>query len=259
MSSASPPPGDPIPRAVTAGRGPSPDPDAGLDVTDLRFARRAGCATTRPGDGALAPGRQRAGTGRRRAGAASTAKVIGRTLGKAWSDSLFGMSSQAAFWCALSTAPLLLALLGMVGYVAGWFGPATIDDVHEQIMLFLNTIFNEEVANNLVGDTVDTILSNGQADVVSIGLIISLLGRVVGDVGVRRVHHHRLLPARVPPSGGRAVLRLGLYIIALAAGILVLPLLAIGPDYLPRLFPEHWRRSSPRSSATPTSRASPSA
>jgi len=34
---------------------------------------------------------------------------------------------------------------------------------------------------------------------------------------------------------------LGLYIIALMSGILVLPLLAIGPDYLPRVFPELWR------------------
>ena len=44
-------------------------------------------------------------------------KIAARTLSKAWGDSLFGMSSQAAFWCALSTAPLLLALLGMIGYI----------------------------------------------------------------------------------------------------------------------------------------------
>ena len=31
---------------------------------------------------------------------------------------------------------------------------------------------------------------------------------------------------------------LGLYLVALVAGILLLPLLAIGPDYLPRLFPD---------------------
>ena len=34
---------------------------------------------------------------------------------------------------------------------------------------------------------------------------------------------------------------LGLYLLALFAGIIMLPLLAIGPDYLPRLFPESWR------------------
>ena len=131
--------------------------------------------------------------------------MFGRTLGKAWSDSLFGMSSQAAFWCAMSTAPLLLALLGLVGYVANWFGPATIHDVHAQIMLVLHTIFNEEVADNLVGDTVDTILNNGQTDVVFTGLINSVVrtarGRQGpsalssptrrGESGFRRCRHHR--------------------------------------------------------------------
>ena len=48
------------------------------------------------------------------------------------------------------------------------------DRVRDQVTLFLNTIFNEEVANNLLGNTVDTILNNGQTDVVSVGLIISL-------------------------------------------------------------------------------------
>ena len=93
-------------------------------------------------------------------------KIALRTLGKAWSDSLFGLSSQAAFWCALSTAPLLLALLGMIGFIVPYYFPAgTIDQVRDQVLLFLNTIFNEEVANNLVGNTVETILGNGQADV----------------------------------------------------------------------------------------------
>lgn len=40
-------------------------------------------------------------------------RVAARTLSKAWGNSLFGLSSQAAFWCALSTAPMLLALLGL--------------------------------------------------------------------------------------------------------------------------------------------------
>ena len=169
-------------------------------------------------------------------------KIIGRTLSKAWSDSLFGMSSQAAFWCALSTAPLLLALLGMIGYVVGWYFPAgTIDQVRDQILLFLNTVFNEEVANNLVGDTVNTILRNGQADVVSIGLLISIwagssaMSAFVESITIAYNQHEFRHPVV------ERLFALGLYIIALAAGIVMLPLLAIGPEYLPRLFPEQWR------------------
>ncbi len=168
-------------------------------------------------------------------------KIVGRTLSKAWGDSLFGMSSQAAFWCALSTAPLLLALLGMTGYVVQWFfPPGTIDAVKEQVDLFLNTIFNEEVATNLVGNTVQTILSNGQADVVSVGLVISLwagssaMSAFVESITIAYGQHEVRHPVV------ERFFALGLYLIALTAGIVLLPLLAIGPNYLPELFPVSW-------------------
>jgi len=169
-------------------------------------------------------------------------KIAGRTLSKAWADSLFGMSSQAAFWCALSTAPLLLALLGLVGYVVQWYFPTgTIDQVREQILLFLNTIFDEEVANQLVGNTVQTILGQGQADVVSVGLLISLwagssaMSAFVESITIAYGQHEVRHPV------AERFFALGLYLIALLAGIVMLPLLAIGPDYLPKLFPESWQ------------------
>jgi membrane protein len=169
-------------------------------------------------------------------------KIVLRTLSKAWEDSLFGLSSQAAFWCALSTAPLLLALLGMIGFIVPYYFPAgTIDQVRDQVLLFLNTIFNEEVANNLVGNTVETILGQGQADVVSIGLVISLwagssaMSAFVESITIAYNQHE----ARHPVT--ERFFALGLYLIALLAGIVMLPLLAIGPDYLPKLFPEAWR------------------
>ncbi len=168
-------------------------------------------------------------------------KVALRTLTKAWGDSLFGLSSQAAFWCALSTAPLLLALLGLVGYVAGWIGPGTITDVREQITVFLHTVFNEEVADNLVGNTVNVILNNGQADVVSVGLVISLwagssaMSAFVESITIAYCQHEHRHPAV------ERFFALGLYVGALTAGILVVPLLAIGPEYLPGIFPSGLR------------------
>ncbi len=147
------------------------------------------------------------------------------------------MSSQAAFWCALSTAPLLLALLGLVGYVANWIGPETMGDIREQTTVFLHTVFNEEVADNLVGNTVDVILNNGQADVVSIGLVISLwagssaMSAFIESITIAYCQHEVRHPVI------ERFFALGLYVGALTAGILIVPLLAIGPDYLPGIFP----------------------
>ncbi|GGM11902.1 YihY/virulence factor BrkB family protein [Nakamurella endophytica] len=167
-------------------------------------------------------------------------KVAGRTMSKAWSDSLFGMSSQAAFWCALSTAPLLLALLGLVGFVAPLFGPNTLGQIREQIDVFLHGLFNPEVATNLVGDTVNTILSNGRSDVVSVGLVISLwagssaMSAFVESITIAYCQHEVRHPVV------ERFFALGLYLVALVSGIFMLPLLAIGPTYLPRLFPHSW-------------------
>jgi len=168
-------------------------------------------------------------------------KIAGRTASKAWGDSLFGLSSQAAFWSALSTAPLLLALLGLVGYVTHWFPPGTNDDVRAQVFTFLHVIFNSEVADNLVGNTVDTILGNGRSDVVSVGLIISFwagssaMSAFVEAITIAYGQHEVRHPV------AERFFALFLYLIALFAGILLLPLLAIGPEYLPRLFPPDWR------------------
>jgi membrane protein len=151
------------------------------------------------------------------------------------------MSSQAAFWSALSTAPLLLALLGLSGYVARAIGPNTTGEIRDQVTVFLHTVFNQEVADNLIGNTVDVILTNNQADVVSVGLIISLwagssaMTAFVESINIAYGQHELRHPVL------ERFFALGLYVGALAAGIVVVPLLAVGPEVLPRLFPADWR------------------
>ncbi len=168
-------------------------------------------------------------------------KVAARTLSKAWGDSLFGLSSQAAFWCALSTAPMLLALLGLIGLTAPLFGAATLDSVHVGIDRFLHAVFNPEVANNLVGDTVNTILNSPRGDVISVGLLISLwagssaISALVEAITIAYRQHEYRHPAI------ERVFALGVYLVALLFGIILLPLLAIGPDLLVKWAPARWQ------------------
>jgi membrane protein len=168
-------------------------------------------------------------------------RVAGRTLSKAWGDSLFGLSSQAAFWSALSTAPILLAFLGLVSVIAPLFGQDTLASIHALINTFLHSVFNAEVADELVGDTVSTILSDTRGDLISIGLVIALwagsssMSAFIEAITVAYRQHEYRHPVI------ERFFALGLYVIALVSGVLLLPLLAIGPDYLVRLFPESWR------------------
>ena len=194
------------------------------------FAHRTTLPWPRPGTGPMpvVPGPRR-----RR-----WVKVMGRTLSKAWSDSLFGLSSQAAFWSALSTAPLLLALLGMVGFVGHWFGPDTVDAVQQQVLIFLHGLFSSEVVDSLLEKNVADMLHNGQADLVSVGFFISLwagssaISAFVEAITIAYGQHEVRHPAL------ERFFALGLYLIALIAGVITLPLLAIGPDALTNLFPQ---------------------
>lgn len=164
-----------------------------------------------------------------------------RTAGKTWNDSIFGWSSQAAFWCALSTAPLLLALLGMVGFVAGWYGPDTIKQVEDQVLIFLNTIFSPGIVNDLLAPSVHTLLTRGQADVVSVGFVISLwagssaFSAFVEAITIAYGQHEVRHPV------AERFFALGIYLVALICGIFLLPLAAIGPTALVHLFPLAWR------------------
>lgn len=168
-------------------------------------------------------------------------KIFKRTLGKIWGDSIFGWSAQAGFWCALSTAPMLLALLGSVGFVAGWFGPDTINQVEQQVLKFLHTVFSNDVVNGLLAENVHRLLHEGQGAIASVGFVISLwagssaMSAFVEAITIAYCQHEVRHPAL------ERLFALGLYLIGLIFGIVLLPLAAIGPTALVTLFPRNIR------------------
>lgn len=164
-------------------------------------------------------------------------RLISRTLWKAWDDGILGQSAQAAFWQVLSLPPLLLGLLGSIGFVAGWFGPSTVGMVETEILQFSDTVFTPDVVGQIIQPTVDDILNRGQGAIVSVGFVLSLwagssaLASLV-DAITRAYQQHKV---RNPVW--QRTFALLLYLVSLLGAVLVLPLLAIGPGVLPRLFP----------------------
>ncbi|HYZ10085.1 MAG TPA: YhjD/YihY/BrkB family envelope integrity protein [Pseudonocardiaceae bacterium] len=164
-------------------------------------------------------------------------RLVSRTLWKAWDDGILGQSAQAAFWQALSLPPLLLGLLGSIGFVAGWFGPSTVGMVQAEILQFSDTVFSADVVGQIIRPTVDDILNRGQGVIVSVGFVLSLwagssaLASLV-DAITRAYQQHKVRN----PIWQRTFALL-LYLVSLLGAVLVLPLLAIGPGVIPRLFP----------------------
>jgi membrane protein len=168
-------------------------------------------------------------------------RLVGRTLKKAWKGSIFSEAAEAAFWQTLSLPPLLLGLLGSLGYVSGWFGAALLDTVHDKIVRFSHTIFSDNVVSDIISPTVNDILRTGRGEVVSIGFLISLwagssaMSSFVDAITTAHDQYNVRNPV------WQRIFALLLYVVSLIGLIVGLPLLALGPDILPNFFPVSWR------------------
>lgn len=160
---------------------------------------------------------------------------------KAWGDSIFSKSAAAAFWQTLSLAPLLLGLLGCLGYVGGWFGPDTVHIVESKIITFSRNLFSSTVVDDLIAPTVRDVLQRGRGAVVSIGFVLSLwAGSSAMSTFVDAiVAAHRQQDARNPLW--QRIFALLLYVLFLVVSVFVLPLVALGPTLIGRVLPEAWR------------------
>lgn len=169
-------------------------------------------------------------------------RVARRTVRKAWDDDIFSHSAQAAFWQALSLPPLFLGLLGSLGFMGGWFGTAAVDAVEHGIIGFARRVFTPEVVDQIIAPTADSILSNGRADVVSVGFVVALWAgssAVAALVdSITDAHGQKLVRHPV----WQRIFSLLVYLFALVAAIITLPIIALGPDLLPDVLPESWRR-----------------
>lgn len=176
----------------------------------------------------------------RRAGR-QTGRLIGHVAVRAWDDSIFTKSAAAAFWQTLSLAPLLLGLLGSLGYVGGWFGPDTVDIVQSKIVAFSRDLFSASVVSDLIEPTVRDVLGRGRGAVVSVGFVLSLwagssaMATFVDSI----VEAHDQQDARHPVW--QRIFALLLYLGFLVAAVFILPLVALGPQLIGRVLPGAWR------------------
>lgn len=167
--------------------------------------------------------------------------LVKRTWTTAWDGNLFSEAAEAAYWQTLSFFPLLLGLLGLVGYIGDWFGQNVVTAVQSKIISFSDKIFAAQAVNNIITPTIHDLLTSAQGEVASIGFIISMYAGssatssfvdaitvAHGQYGVRNEVWQRFY----------AII---LYLGGLVIAVVGLPLLALGPNYLPRVFPESWQ------------------
>ena len=176
----------------------------------------------------------------RRGRVSTVAGLVRSTLSRAWNDRVLGLAAEAGFWQLLSLPSLLLAVMGLLGYFSGALGPDTVHDVETAIVHGLKHVIVPSAVDSTVQPAVDRILRGGRADVVSIGFIVSFwtgssamatfVNTITIAYGLR--HHRGAVRSRI--------LALELYLGFVAVGVVLLPLLVLGPARIIKLSPHNW-------------------
>jgi membrane protein len=166
--------------------------------------------------------------------------LLGATVSKAWQDRVLGLAAEAGFWQLLSLPSLLLGVLGLVGYFSGALGPDTVHDLENALVRGLKHVIVPSAVDSTVRPALHRILVGGRADVVSISFVVSLwtgssamttyVNTITIAYGLRA--HRNAVRSRL--------LALWLYVGFVVIGVVLLPLLVLGPSLFVRLFPQRW-------------------
>jgi membrane protein len=148
-----------------------------------------------------------------------------------------GLAAEAAFFVLLSLPPLLLGLVGALGYVDTVIGLDTIDHIRQNILQASSTVLSDKGVNQLVKPLVDDVFHGRRPDLISIGFLIALWS------GSRAVNVFvDTITIMYGLEGRRGIVRtrlmsLALYVVALVLGAAVLPLVVVGPNAVNDVLP----------------------
>jgi membrane protein len=148
-----------------------------------------------------------------------------------------GLAGEAAFFGVLSLPPLLFGLAGAIGFIADTLDIRTIAAFRGQLVELSSRVLTSQVVQSVIEPTLDDVLSRGHAGVISIGFLIALwAGSRALNVFVDTI------TIMYGMAGKRGLVRtralsFALYLLFLLAGIVVLPLILVGPSLVSRVLP----------------------
>ncbi|MFF8632949.1 YihY/virulence factor BrkB family protein [Streptomyces pilosus] len=150
---------------------------------------------------------------------------------------ILGLAAEAAFFTLLSVPPLLLSMIGLLGYVDAWTGADTIQSLQRNLLDASRTVLSDRGVSQIAEPILRDVTKGGRPDVISLGFLIAVwsgsravnvfietITVMYGLDGVRGIVKTRLL----------AFL---LFIVALLIGSIALPLMVAGPDAVVEIVP----------------------
>jgi membrane protein len=147
-----------------------------------------------------------------------------RTVRDSFADRVPGLAAEAAFFAVLSLPPLLLAVLGGIGYAA-----IEVEGVVEVIADLAGQVLRDETVEQLVEPAVRRLLEDGQAEVFSIGVALALWsGSRATSTYITAVTIAYDIDDPRPPWRLRLLAFL-VTVVGATLGVVLLPALVLGP------------------------------
>ena len=171
-------------------------------------------------------------------------EVLGQTLSKAWQDRILGLSAEAAFWQVLSIPPLLIGLLGTLGYLGDLIGDDAVRQIEDRLVSASSQVLTPNVVDSLVAPTLNDILAGGRLDVVSVGFMLSLWA---GSSATATFMNTIVIAYDQRDVRGPIRTRLKalwLFVVGLVVAVITLPLLVLGRGVLVSLLPDNWQATA---------------
>jgi membrane protein len=148
-----------------------------------------------------------------------------------------GLAAEAGFFALLSLPPLLLGLVGSIGYLGDWIGSDVVKQVQQSIIDGSAKILTSDVVNEVIKKTLTDVFDGGRFDIISIGFVIALWS------GSRALNVFIDTISIMYGLGGmRGIIRtralsFSLYVAAVVVGSIVVPLVLVGPTLIGKLLP----------------------
>ncbi|WP_406688724.1 YihY/virulence factor BrkB family protein [Saccharopolyspora sp. ID03-671] len=166
-------------------------------------------------------------------------RLTERTVESSGRYRLMGLAGEAAFFTLTSLPPVLLGVVGTLGYFAGWLGREdTLAAVEEALVHAAGAVLSPEAIDELLRPVLVEILGSGRAGIISIGFLLALwsgsaalnvyidtISVVYGLGGQRSAVRQRLMSILI-------------YVVGLLVSLVLLPLLAVGPSVIAGWLPE---------------------
>ncbi|GAA2246418.1 YihY/virulence factor BrkB family protein [Streptomyces amakusaensis] len=150
---------------------------------------------------------------------------------------ILGLAAEAAFFTLLSLPPLMLGLLGLLGYMDDWTNTTTVASIEVNILNAVGTVLSDRGVNQIARPLLADVTHGGNPDIISIGFAIALWsGSRAVNVFIDTITVMYGLDGRRGIVATRLLAFL-LYLMALLIGAVVLPLAVVGPDRVVELIP----------------------